>query len=208
MKRSRTVLMVLGVVWVCAVGAGFGLMFNFSTKPGPVAASSAQWPKDSKIVRTPGRATLVMFAHPHCPCTRASIGELAVLHTRAPDLVTSYVLFVAPTGASTDWEKTDLWQSASAIPGVTALKDKDGVEAKRFNAIASGQTMLYFADGQLRFSGGITAARGQSGDNAGRDAIVSLLRTGTAERTSTSVFGCVLHDPDPATLQTDTTWKK
>jgi len=132
-----------------------------------------------------------MLAHPHCPCTRASIGELARLMAQAQGRVTAYALFVKPAGSSDDWENTDLWRNAAGIPGVNVVVD-DGVEAQRFHAVTSGQTVLYDAEGHLLFSGGITGSRGHSGDNEGRSAIVSLLNTGEAERAETSVFGCPL----------------
>lgn len=110
--------------------------------------------------------------------------------------VTAYVLLLKPAGASDDWEKTDLGKSAASIPGVNVVVDDDGVEARRFCAITSGQTILYDTEGRLLFSGGITGSRGHSGDNAGRSAIVSLLNTGEAERAETFVFGCPLFGTD------------
>jgi hypothetical protein len=110
--------------------------------------------------------------------------------------VTAYVLFLKPAGFSEDWEKTDLWQSAANIPGVTAVIDDGGAEARRFHAATSGQTILYDAEGRLLFSGGITGSRGHSGDNAGRSAIVSLVNAGAADRAETFVFGCPLFDPN------------
>jgi hypothetical protein len=112
---------------------------------------------------------------------------------QAQGRVTAYVLFLKPTGSSTDWEKTDLWQSAVRIPGVNVVVDDNGIEARRFHAVTSGQTALYDIDGHLLFSGGITSARGHSGDNAGRSAIVSLLNTADADRKETAVFGCPLY---------------
>jgi hypothetical protein len=106
--------------------------------------------------------------------------------------LTAYVLFLKPEGFSDDWEKTDLWQSARSIPGVTTVVDDDGNEAQHFHSATSGQTMLYDADGRLLFSGGITGSRGHYGDNAGLSAIESLVNTGTAERSESFVFGCPL----------------
>jgi len=111
---------------------------------------------------------------------------------QAQGRVTAYVLFLKPAGFSDDWEKTDLWQSAASIPGVKVVVDQDGVEADRFQAVTSGQTVLYDTEGRLLFSGGITGSRGHSGDNAGRSAIVSLLNTGEATAAETFVFGCPL----------------
>jgi hypothetical protein len=102
------------------------------------------------------------------------------------------VLFVKPSDFPDGWEKTDLLAGAAAIPGVTVVRDDEGVEAGRFRAATSGQTMLYDAAGKLLFSGGITSARGHEGDNAGRAAVVSLLTTGEAGREGTPVFGCPL----------------
>jgi hypothetical protein len=56
--------------------------------------------------------------------------------------------------------------------------------------------MLYGSEGNLLFSGGITAARGHEGDNAGRSAIISCLTKSEAERNQTPVFGCSLFARD------------
>jgi hypothetical protein len=102
-----------------------------------------------------------------------------------------------------DWERTGLWDAASAIPGVTALRDEDGREASVFRAETSGQTFLYAPDGHLLFSGGTTGARGHAGDNAGRATILALLTNGTADRHGTPVFGCSLFAPADRPLSDD-----
>ncbi|MSS73462.1 MAG: RedB protein [Candidatus Latescibacteria bacterium] len=174
-----------------------GILVNYENTPGASGAPPAAWPADSRIQRTPGRATLVMLAHPHCPCTRASVEELAQFVTRCQGLLTTHVLFLKPAGFSEDWTQTDLYQSAARIPGVRVACDEGGVEARRFGATTSGQTFLYRSDGRLLFRGGITSSRGHVGDNAGRNAIVSILTEGTADRTETLAFGCGLFGPQP-----------
>jgi glyoxylase-like metal-dependent hydrolase (beta-lactamase superfamily II) len=114
--------------------------------------------------------------------------------TQAQGRVTAYVLFVKPPDFAAGWEQTDLLTSAATIPGVTVVRDDDGIEASRFRAATSGQTVLYDADGKLLFSGGITGARGHAGDNAGRAAVVSLLAEDETERQETPVYGCPLFD--------------
>ena len=108
--------------------------------------------------------------------------------------VIANVLFVKPQGFSEGWEKTDLWQSAASIPGVTVMTDENGIEASRFRSKTSGQVMLYDVNGKLAFSGGITNSRGHSGDNEGRSAILSLLTTGTVTNREAPVFGCPLFE--------------
>jgi hypothetical protein len=191
-NKGRLTLIIVCVTWVLVTGAGLGLLWKYENAPGPATTVPSNWPADSRIRLATDRPTLVVVAHPHCPCTRASIGELARLMTQAQGRVTAYVLFLKPAGSDTDWEKTDLWQSVADIPGVNVVVDDEGAEARRFHAMTSGQTALYDVNGHLLFSGGITGSRGHAGDNAGRSAIVSLLHAEEAERTETSVFGCPL----------------
>ena len=191
-KKSQLTLIGSVVLWLLAAALGQLIMFDYEGSPGVAATPPPQWPDDSEIERAPGRATLVMLAHPHCPCTRASIGELDMLMARVQGRVTAYVLFLRPPGFPPDWEDTDLWRSAAAIPGVRAIRDDAGGEARRFRAATSGQTLLYDADGRLLFSGGITASRGHAGDNTGRSVIVALLTEGRGGPSETPVFGCPL----------------
>ena len=84
-----------------------------------------------------------MAAHPHCPCTRASIESLARIMTRCRGLVTAHVAFCKPAGFPGDWEQTDLWRSAAAIPDVEVFCDEEGREARRFGAATSGCVLLF-----------------------------------------------------------------
>ena len=193
LSRKSKALISLGIAgWLAAIGVGLRLILVYENTPGVSAASLEAWPTDSEISRTPGLPTLVTMVHPHCPCSRASVGELALLMVKAQGLVDANVVFVKPKDFPEDWEKSDLWSSAAMIPGVKVRVDHEGIEARRFGSRTSGQIMLYDADGHLLFSGGITSARGHSGDNDGRNAILSLLTRGTAEQSGTPVFGCPL----------------
>jgi hypothetical protein len=192
LRKNRLTLTAAGALWLLTIGAGLVILRGYESKPGVTAVVPDSWPAASRIEPAADRPTLVMLAHPRCPCTRASIGELARLMTQAQGRVRAYVLFVKPPGFSDEWAHTDLWASAAAIPGVTPVRDDGGVEAGLFHATTSGQTVLYDAAGKLLFSGGVTSARGHAGDNAGRAAIVSLLTSDAAEGRGTPVFGCPL----------------
>lgn len=180
------------VVWCPVVGIGLVTLLSYSNTPGPSAVSPAEWPIDSAIQPPAGRPMLVMFAHPQCPCSTASVAELARIMARSHDAVDAVVFVFAPSDAPPDWTRTSLRDRAAAIPGVRVLEDHDAIEARRFGVFTSGQTILY--DGQRRrvFSGGITAMRGHQGDNDGEDTIVEILDGGHASRRSTPVFGCIL----------------
>jgi hypothetical protein len=192
-KRTKQLLLVVcGAAWVLAVATGLVVLWDYDAGPAPAGHPPARWPVASRLAQVNTRATLVMTAHPHCPCTRASIGELEGLMTQTAGLVDTYVLFYKPMAVPEGWDHTDLWRRAALIPGVRVVQDDAGAEAERFGALASGQVMLYSAGGDRLFSGGITASRGHAGDNAGRDAIVALLRHQPNTRAVTPVFGCAL----------------
>jgi hypothetical protein len=206
--RTKWILIASGMLWLLAVGSGLGMLWKYQNTAGANGVPPSLWPSNSQIKPTSGRATLVMLAHPRCPCTRASIGELALLMAQCQGRVSAYVLFLRPRDFPDGWEKTDLWQSAASIPGVTALIDEGGLEARRFNAETSGQTILYDAEGQLLFSGGITDSRGHSGDNEGRSAIVAVLNGQQTSQSGAPVFGCSIIDVNQVCGDEETTCRK
>jgi hypothetical protein len=196
---GKRLWIVLGIFWLVAVGGGMAVLRNYESTSGTAGDPPANWPAESHIPQTTGLPTVIVMGHPKCPCTRATISELAVMMARLHDHATAVVVLVRPHGTPDGWDDTDLRRNAAQIPGVTVMSDLDEVEADRFHAEVSGQTMLYNADGKLLFSGGITASRGHAGDNVGRSSIVSLVTDGTAEHTRTPVFGCALRTPKSLT---------
>ncbi len=190
---GRWLLAVLASLWLAACAAGLWVVWSWDNKPGESAQAQARWPADSALTRDPAGPTLVMLVHPQCTCSRASLSELAELMARARPRPKTFVVFLKPAGVADGWERSDLWQTATALPGVTVVRDDRGALAARFGAATSGQTFLYDARGALQFSGGITAARAHAGDNAGRSSLVALLNASGAPAVArTSVFGCPL----------------
>ena len=206
MQQVRSSLLGLGlVIWLIAAFLEIASLDSYSSTPGIPGTAAATWPQGSSVARTHTDFTLVMVVHPHCPCSRASIGELSYLMAHAGRKISASVIFVRAPGFDDDWTRTDLWRSAGLIPGVTRIIDGGG-EAVRFGASTSGQTMLYDPRGRLVFSGGITSGRGHFGDNAGVTALRDLLdpsskpsleRVGLPQSNKssvarTAVFGCPL----------------
>jgi hypothetical protein len=194
--KPKTILTVLlGLAWAGTAVFGGHALLKYENSPGKVGTVSSSWPADSKVQLANDRPTLVMAAHPQCPCTRASVAELAQVMAHVQGKVQAYVLFYSPRESGADWQNTDLRRTAAQIPGVTVLSDVDGAEAERLGAETSGHTFLFDPSGRLLFNGGITASRGHSGDNAGESAIVSLINDHTSKRSQTFVFGCSLKSP-------------
>ena|SRR3989442_9212026 len=189
-------LLTLLPVWLALIAIGLSLLWSYEDTPGVAAAPPNRWPSASRIKPSPGQATLVMLTHPQCPCTRASIEELDKLMAHCRGRLKAYVVVIKPDGAPINWEDGKILRSALTIPDVSVLVDQNGVEARRFHAETSGQVVLYNPEGNLLFSGGITASRGQAGDNAGETAIESLVNAGSASSDRSFVFGCPLFNPN------------
>jgi hypothetical protein len=185
---------VLAAAWSTAVASGVWAMVEYELTPGAVSAAPDRWPAGSALRLDPRYPTVVMFVHPHCPCSRASLHELLLLVTHCGKQMKPIVVFLKPRGFESGWEKTDLWETARSIPGTTCFADVDGKETARFRARVSGETLVYDAAGNLLFQGGITVSRGHEGDNAGRSAIESILAGEPVALRHTPVYGCSLRE--------------
>ena len=190
--RVFTKQIVFSGFWLLAVAIGFVWILNYQSTSGAAGMAPEHWPAGAQISLDSQRDTLVMFAHPQCPCTQASMEELNRLLARTEGKVAAQVLFFKPHNFPGDWVHTDLWKSAAAIPGVVVREDTNGVQARLFGAETSGYVLLYDTQGQLLFKGGITGSRGHAGDNAGEDAIIARLQGQAVSLKQTPVYGCSL----------------
>jgi hypothetical protein len=204
----RVLSVGIGMLWGVLILFGARVLLNYENAAGTPGAPPSHWPSHARIVRSSDRFTLVMLAHPNCPCTRASLAELEIVMAQLHGQLAAFVLFSKPGASAAEVEASNLWRKARIIPGVSVLYDDHGVQAEQFGGQVSGQTMLYDSNGRLVFSGGITSGRGHQGDNEGADAIVRLATSKQAAPATAPVFGCTLHDPRARALGKGTLWKK
>jgi hypothetical protein len=193
--------------WAAAIGVASRPLFLHENTPGASGSPATSWPAHAALGRARDKFTLVMFAHPDCPCTRASLAELELLMAQLPGKLDAAVEFRKPGVSETEARMSPSWRQAAAIPGVAVRLDRDGASVQQFGAAVSGHTLLYDPSGRLVFSGGITAARGHIGDNPGYTAILNRVR-GFEAPLQARVFGCSLADPDEPQLRQDSLWKK
>jgi hypothetical protein len=198
--RTRGVMLAAYVTWGTVVGVGFAKLWRYTYTPGIAAAASSSWPPGASVQRAADRPTLVLIVSPGCPCSQATVRELARVVARTPARAAIRMIFdVTSSDGGMPPQESRLWKMANDIPGVVTVVDRDGSETAAFGAYVSGQAFLYDADGRLRFRGGITAARGHGGDNDGADSLVALLTGGVAPLDHTPVFGCALErESEPA----------
>jgi hypothetical protein len=216
------------VVWLVAVVSGTVVLLQYQMTPGrPATVSAAEAAVSVPVTQSPpagpnpsanpsqplsqskpvpsippllasDKPTLLMFAHPKCSCSMASIEELDDLMVRCGDRVHARVILFQPIDQPADWSNTRLYYRAQSIRGVQIEHDLNGALAQRFGAHTSGQVFLYDPQGQLLYSGGITGSRGHVGDNAGLDAVMDLLLHPDRPHATPikfAVFGCSLSHP-------------
>lgn len=186
-------LSVILVSWLCLCATGLGIAVTYTSGAGASGEVPYRWPLSEGL--SAERMTLVMFAHPRCPCTQASVRELARLQRYTISKTETVVYLYAPAGEP-DWDDSALREEIDRIPEVTIRTDLEGRLAERFGAMTSGHVVLYAPDGSLRFSGGITPGRGHEGDSTGARAIRMAVLQGAIDAAIVSVFGCDLQSPE------------
>jgi hypothetical protein len=181
-------------LWLAAVVGGTALVWRYKQTPGAHGTTPTTWPGSTLVTLSPVKPTLVLLAHPRCPCTRASLSELRTLVSDLHGRADVHVVFVQPEGTDDSFMQSDVFETAKSIDGVDVRVDKGGHDVTRFGALVSGHTVLYGPKGNLLFTGGITSARAHEGDNAGVDAIVAIVTRGASTGKETPVYGCDLFD--------------
>ena len=195
---QRALLGLLAVLWTGGIVGGLAALNRYKSTPGKEGQVLQTWPSDSTLPRETNSPTLVVFAHPLCPCTRASMTELTRLLDRKGDRVRTLIVMMRPTSAGDEWARSSLVKTAQRLPNTKVLEDTDGREAERFGATTSGTAALYGRDGQLLFHGGLTIARGHEGDSPGVKQIADLLEDRRIANAGAPVFGCSLFTPELA----------
>lgn len=191
MKKKNFLIGLFIAIWAASIGIGFVLLTDYSMRPGKPANVSPNLPAGIFIESGKNLPKLVLFIHPRCPCSRATLNELARIVANEQNRLEIKVFFYKPDNGSSEWIKTDLWETAENIPGVE-VEIMNEAEIEKFGVVTSGQAILYSADSETVFSGGITIGRGHEGKSDGRTAIENYLETGDIYVSETPVFGCLL----------------
>ncbi|HYV37200.1 MAG TPA: hypothetical protein VE988_15950 [Gemmataceae bacterium] len=188
----KLLIFSLTLCWSVVLGAGFWLLVKYKSTAGENGSVQSQWPKDSRIAQVPQCFNIVVALHPHCPCSRATVTELANILARSKENVHVHALIYRPSSSPEGWEESEIVHSAKKLPGVSIHLDKDSVEGNRFGALTSGHVLLFGANGSLLFNGGITSSRGHQGETPAHEALWSLLKGDSSPLSTTPVYGCPL----------------
>jgi hypothetical protein len=203
MRTANVYILLAG--WAAVTGAGLFAAARYEATPGVAPTTRAAGLLPRPVQAAAGRMVLVMFVHPKCPCTAASLAELTSLMAASDNRLHASVFVYQPRSEPDDWSRTKTWTDAGAIPNTDVRFDIDAQTARRYGAATSGQVFLYDPRGKLLYAGGITGSRGHVGDNTGLKTVTDLVNGKlhpVAPITGEPVFGCPIfsqEDPVPST---------
>lgn len=179
-------------LWFIGVSLGLHALMKYSSAEGRVAEVASAWPQEIKLLKGDSKH-LVLFIHPGCSCSSASLSEFSRLMSQEmAEELTAEIVFMKTPKLENLFEENPLIKKASLVARTKISFDESGEEAKRFGAETSGMSYLYGDSGELLFSGGLTMARGHEGRSAGVAAIEEQLKNTSSNisRKVALVFGC------------------
>jgi hypothetical protein len=182
------------LAWISGVGYLYARMMAFDSGPGVSAHPSLEWPAHSGLQLAMEGNTLLLFLHPRCTCSTASLEQLRILKRKFPRLLKARILLWRPRASE--------GLARPEIAGVDVQDDWDGEKARLFGAKTSGETLIYNSAGRLVFEGGLTMLRGQAGGEAALRTVTDVLMGNPRGNLSNSevaiarkpVFGCSIFD--------------
>ena len=186
-------------LWIGLVAGSYAWLLRYSFAAGDTSAVPCTIPPSLLSPGTPARPQLLLALHPRCPCSRATVKELAKILTHAPNACNVTALMYRPAGEPDNWLDGALLDACRRM-NCQVRPDPDGRLAGLVGSLTSGNVVLYDASGKLRYHGGITSSRGHEGDNAGERAVIQILRGNRDSQKSMPVFGCPIR---PETTRQD-----
>jgi hypothetical protein len=184
--------LLLIVIWTLGVGGGFWALIGYQYQSQGNLLAKSLWPEDTMLERNRGGPTLLLFFHPRCPCSQATLSEFERMQRHLSSKAKVFMLFIQASGTGESWVQTNLWRRARRLLQVVVKRDAGGQEAYRFGARCSGQALLFNGAGELVFSGGLTASRSHEGHNYGVSKLLNAIDRTPGKRVQFPVFGCPL----------------
>lgn len=198
--RPRILLLGVGLaLWLGSLAASAAVFERYARTPGSAGEARPVADAEAGAKRESGDAWRVtMYAHPRCPCTRASLTELARVAEAVGDgaRVEYEVVMYRPQGAGDDWVRGRSWDLAHEIQSVRVAIDPGGRMSAREGAFTSGHVVVRDGAGAVVYAGGVTNGRGETGASAAGEAIIAALRGEEVALRVGPVFGCEITERD------------
>jgi hypothetical protein len=190
-NKPRRFFAVAGsIVWLVVLSSSLFALSAFGRLAGHSGVPSVSF--QSQLFRSGEKQILIVAVHPRCPCTRATVSELAKIIAHAKNNIDLKALVYIPSDATREWTDTSSIGRLREL-GFAIILDPKGKIAEQLGAETSGHVLLYRQNGELALSGGITAGRGHEGDNPAKDRLLRALEAAEHSPTIfTAIYGCSL----------------
>lgn len=202
--NSKPIQLLAFVALFAMSAIGFVQLTDYSSRPGhpglvpnrlsDVALSDTSL---SAGLTTDGKPQLLLFYHPKCPCTTATVRILERLNPRFLEPIPITAIAYCADDEPDLWIQSRTTKALSSLDNVRIVIDKGGRLSKSFGATVSGHLLLYNPNGQLTFSGGITPYRGHEGDSPSSLDLLERINSPKDNCMHWPVFGCTTVSPDP-----------
>ena len=183
--------------WIVTSLYGIYFSINYSSTPGESSKWSEPWPEQSQLKFEPDKFNFVVFLHPECDCSKATLNQIEeIVKDAGSEKIHYLAVFLLPEKMRIAWGESDLLKRTRGIKNLQIYID-DQKEFQRFGVKTSGQTLIFGPSKDLLFSGGLTVARGHIGVSMGQDFVLSLFKGRDLAKNKidkkinlTPVFGC------------------
>ena len=191
------------IACTCAIVAGTWCLTDYANRPGrqgeiaetfSLEWAASEWSLDQDF--DDKKCTLVLFYHPHCPCTKATARCLQRLFTRFDDRPNFVAVAYCPDIEDDVWIESTLTSSLRELGPSHIVIDRDGRCCRRFGVFTSGHAIIYDVGGSLVFSGGITPGRGHEGHSSAASDLVAKVNGRSGEVNHWPVYGCTIVDSE------------
>lgn len=185
-------------LWFAALIAGFAALTRYDLTPGSRGAVASD-PEGAHsripLARSDSSWTLVVFAHPECPCTGATLENVDRLAAENGDRLEVRIVIVPISDSAAGGSGRNVAR-ARELTRAEIVRDDSGSIARSFGVATSGDALLFDPSGRLRFRGGLTDGRGHAGDGIGIASVRRWILGSGVDHVpaETPVFGCPLFD--------------
>jgi hypothetical protein len=179
-----------GALWLGLILSWSAFLTQHRFRSGNASTFKQAWPQASRLHPRPDALTVVLFAHPECPCLSATLTEMERLQALVGEPVQLFVVF--EEDPAFDLSRSRHFRRVSGWKNATVVHEADNHEIALFGAQTSGQVFIFDKDRRLLFRGGITESRAHEGDNPNLERAVAAGRSHASSVALTPVYGCSL----------------
>ena len=135
--------------------------------------------------------TLILFYHPHCVCTRATVHNLQSVTAATNKHLNSIAIAYQPVISDPRWIHSSTSRDLKKA-GFRVFADLDGKCCRELGVYTSGHVLVYDEQGKLVFNGGVTQSRGHEGSCNACDDLVKSIENADENIFVWPVFGCAI----------------